>query len=111
MDEVWADEILLTFDGRVVEVFGFPGSESIRFHVLNLELSAEGPDRKGRTAGLALLAGAAGLALKKRRGAKTEEPLDHAPAPAPVTPAPVTPAPLAVEPDPLAPATAERPAV
>ena len=50
MDEVWADEILLTFDGRVVEVFGFPGSESIRFHVLNLELSVDGPDRKGRYA-------------------------------------------------------------
>jgi hypothetical protein len=50
MDEVWADQILLTFDGRVVEVFGFPGSESIRFHVLNLDLSFDGPDRKGRHA-------------------------------------------------------------
>ncbi|HEX8122586.1 MAG TPA: hypothetical protein VF549_15105 [Solirubrobacteraceae bacterium] len=48
MDEVWADDILLTFDGRVVEVFGFPGSESIRFHVLNLDLASDGPDRKGR---------------------------------------------------------------
>ena len=48
MDEVWADDILLTFDGRVVEVFGFPGAESIRFHVLNLEVASEGPDRKGR---------------------------------------------------------------
>ena len=48
MDEVWADDVLLTFDGRVVEVFGFSGSESIRFHVLNLELAVEGPDRKGR---------------------------------------------------------------
>ncbi|HEX2084051.1 MAG TPA: hypothetical protein VHF89_00070 [Solirubrobacteraceae bacterium] len=48
MEEVWADDVLLTFDGRVVEVFGFPGSESIRFHVLNLEVAAEGPDRKGR---------------------------------------------------------------
>jgi hypothetical protein len=48
MDEVWADDILLTFDGRVVEVFGFPGATSLRFHVLNLELAAEGPDRKGR---------------------------------------------------------------
>ena len=48
MDEVWADDVLLTFDGRVVEVFGFSGSESIRFHVLNLDLSVDGPDRKGR---------------------------------------------------------------
>ena len=50
MDEVWADDILLTFDGRVVEVFGFPGAESIRFHVLNLEMAVDGPDRKGRHA-------------------------------------------------------------
>ena len=50
MDEVWADDILLTFDGRVVEAFGFPGAESIRFHVLNLELTVDGPDRKGRYA-------------------------------------------------------------
>ena len=48
MDEVWADDVLLVFDGRVVEVFGFPGSESIRFHVLNLDLAVDGPDRKGR---------------------------------------------------------------
>ena len=48
MDEVWADDVLLTFDGRVVEVFGFSGSESIRFHVLNLDLAVDGPDRKGR---------------------------------------------------------------
>jgi hypothetical protein len=46
--EVWADDVLLCFDGRIVEVFGFPGSESLRFHVKNLELSADGPDRKGR---------------------------------------------------------------
>jgi hypothetical protein len=48
MDEVWAGDVLLCFDGRVVEVFGFSGSESIRFHVRNLEASADGPDRKGR---------------------------------------------------------------
>ena len=48
MDEVWADDVLLAFDGRVVEVFGFPGSESIRFHVRNLDLEVDGPDRKGR---------------------------------------------------------------
>ncbi|HEX8085257.1 MAG TPA: hypothetical protein VF529_13275 [Solirubrobacteraceae bacterium] len=48
MDEVWADDILLAFDGRVVEVFGFPGAESIRFHVLNLDMEVDGPDRKGR---------------------------------------------------------------
>src|ERR687896_1300239 len=48
MDEVWAGDVLLCFDGRVVEVFGFSGSESIRFHVRNLELEVGEPDRKGR---------------------------------------------------------------
>jgi hypothetical protein len=48
MEEVWADDVLLTFDGRVLEIFGFSGSESMRFHVLNLDLEADGPDRKGR---------------------------------------------------------------
>jgi hypothetical protein len=50
MHEVWADDVLLVFDGRVVEVFGCPGSESIRFHVRNLDLAVDGPDRKGRYA-------------------------------------------------------------
>jgi hypothetical protein len=48
MHEVWAGDVLLTFDGRVLEIFGFPGQESFRFHVKNLDLSADGPDRKGR---------------------------------------------------------------
>lgn len=50
MDEVWSGDSLLAFDGRVLEVFGFMGSESIRFHVRNMELSVEGPDRKRRHA-------------------------------------------------------------
>jgi MYXO-CTERM domain-containing protein len=62
---------------------------------------------KGKKAGLALLAGAAGLAIRKRRGAKTEEPI--AAAPDPVVPAAAEPvAPPA--PDPLGPSTPERPA-
>ena len=48
MEEVWADDLLLAFDGRVLEVFGFPGQESYRFHVRNVDLSIDGPDRKGR---------------------------------------------------------------
>ena len=47
-EEAWAGDSLLVFDGRVVEVFGFPGSESMRFHVANLSLTVAGPDRKGR---------------------------------------------------------------
>jgi hypothetical protein len=48
VDEVWADDILLTFDDRVLEVFGFPGAASMRFHVRNMELVVEEADRKGR---------------------------------------------------------------
>jgi hypothetical protein len=48
MDEVWAGNSLLAFDGRVLEIFGFPGSLSMRFHVRNMELSVDPPDRKGR---------------------------------------------------------------
>ena len=48
MLEAWSDDLLLSFDGRVVEVFGFPGSESIRFHVRNLEVTVDEPDRKQR---------------------------------------------------------------
>lgn len=48
MDEVWSGATLLTFDGRVLELFGFPGSLSMRFHVSNMELSVDPPDGKGR---------------------------------------------------------------
>ena len=47
-DEVWSGDSLLAFDGRVLEVFGFPGSLSMRFHVRNMELSVDPPDKKGR---------------------------------------------------------------
>ena len=47
--EAWADNALLAFDGRVLEVFGFPGgAQSQRFHVWNLRLGVEGPDGEGR---------------------------------------------------------------
>lgn len=48
VDEVWAGDSLLAFDGRVLEVFGFMGSESTRFHVRNVEIEIADPDRKGR---------------------------------------------------------------
>jgi hypothetical protein len=48
MDEVWAGDSLLVFDGRVLEIFGFRGSESLRFHVRNVEVSVGQPDRKMR---------------------------------------------------------------
>ena len=50
MDEAWAGDSLLTFDGLVLEVFGFPGSESMRFHLRNMELEIGEPDRKARRA-------------------------------------------------------------
>ena len=48
MEEVWAGDSLLAFDGRVLEVFGFMGSESLRFHVRNVDIAVGDPDRKGR---------------------------------------------------------------
>jgi hypothetical protein len=46
--EVWAGDTLVVFDGRVVELFGFPGRESARFHVRNMELEIGEPNRNGR---------------------------------------------------------------
>jgi hypothetical protein len=65
MDEVWAGDSLLAFDGRVLEVFGFPGSQSVRFHVRNMELDVGGPNRRGmRLVTLkAAVRGAGGLAF------------------------------------------------
>jgi hypothetical protein len=48
VDEAWCGDSLLVFDGRVLEVFGFSGSESIRFHVRNMDLVIADADRKGR---------------------------------------------------------------
>jgi hypothetical protein len=69
---------------------------------------------KGKKAGLALLAGAAGFAIKKRRGPKTEEPVATAPDPVTTTPGPVAPtatntSAATAPPDPLGPSTPERP--
>lgn len=47
MHEVWIDDTLLTFDGTVVELFGFPGNASLRFHVKNLGVEVGEPNRKG----------------------------------------------------------------
>jgi hypothetical protein len=47
MEEAWVGDSLLAFDGRVLEVFGFPGSQSVRFHVRNMELDIGEPDRNG----------------------------------------------------------------
>lgn len=49
-EEIWAGDTLVVFDGRVVELFGFPGSESLRFHVRNIELEIGERNRKGRRA-------------------------------------------------------------
>ncbi|GAA5124661.1 hypothetical protein GCM10023339_46510 [Alloalcanivorax gelatiniphagus] len=43
-------ESVLTFDGTVLEIFGFPGTINARFHVVNLDLSVGEPDRKGARA-------------------------------------------------------------
>lgn len=46
--QAWADRTLLVFDGAVLELFGFSGAGSLRFHVANLDLEVAEPDRKGR---------------------------------------------------------------
>ncbi len=46
--ELWGDDVLLVFDGRVLEVFNFPGSGAHRFHVASTVIERQGPDRKGR---------------------------------------------------------------
>jgi hypothetical protein len=47
MDEVWAGDVFMTFDGTVLELFGFP-HPGARFHMKNIELSVGDPDRKER---------------------------------------------------------------
>jgi hypothetical protein len=53
MDEVRAGEFLLTFDGQVLEVFGWlrrnfgiADAPSLRFHVAHLQIEVDDPDRK-----------------------------------------------------------------
>jgi hypothetical protein len=50
IEEAWFGDSLVAFDGRVLEVFGFPGSESLRYHVRNMEVEVGEPDRRGRRA-------------------------------------------------------------
>lgn len=46
VDEAWAGEHCISFDGRVVELFGFSAPE--RTHVREVACEVDGPDRKGR---------------------------------------------------------------
>jgi hypothetical protein len=39
-------EMLVSFDGRVLELFGF--SNPVRYHVNEVEARVKGPDKKGR---------------------------------------------------------------
>jgi hypothetical protein len=47
-DEVWVGESLLSFDGRVLEVFGYQGQDSVRYHAENLLVDVGEPDKKGK---------------------------------------------------------------
>jgi hypothetical protein len=55
MLEVWANQkTLVSFDGRVLELFAIPfemgnAGPSARYHVANLRIGVEEPDREGRT--------------------------------------------------------------
>lgn len=46
VDEAWMGEDCISFDGRVVEVFGL--SQAERLHVREFGYEVDGPDRKGR---------------------------------------------------------------
>lgn len=47
-DEVWVGDSLLAFDGRVLEVFGYQGQDSFRYHTRNLVIDIGEPDKKGK---------------------------------------------------------------
>jgi hypothetical protein len=46
--EVWVGDSLLSFDGRVLEVFGYQGQDSFRYHARNLLIDIGEPDKKGK---------------------------------------------------------------
>lgn len=46
VSEAIAGKNIVSFDGRVLEVFGF--HDPIRYHVAELQVKFEGPDKKGR---------------------------------------------------------------
>jgi hypothetical protein len=46
LTEIEIDEVILAWDGRVVEVFG--GRDARRWHVRRLTVKLEGPDKNGR---------------------------------------------------------------
>ena len=49
-DELVLRTLVFQFDGRVVEIFGGPNNDAIRYHVALLkEPRIEGPNRKGRS--------------------------------------------------------------
>lgn len=45
---VMCDDLLLTFDGEIVEVFNFPGVGSARYHVRLMKVERGEPNRKGK---------------------------------------------------------------
>ncbi|MDQ3729291.1 MAG: hypothetical protein M3355_06840 [Actinomycetota bacterium] len=47
-DEVWVGDSLLSFDGRVFEIFGYHGQDSIRYHARNLVIDIGDPNKKGK---------------------------------------------------------------
>jgi hypothetical protein len=51
MDEVDAGDLLIAFDGRVLELFNTMDGTSKRYHVRRFALTLEGPNDKGRLRG------------------------------------------------------------
>ncbi len=52
MEELWINDLFVIFDGTILEMFGFimtaKTETGARYHVRNLQIDVEGPDRKGR---------------------------------------------------------------
>jgi hypothetical protein len=46
LSEARSGKMMIAFDGRVFEAFGFSGP--VRYHVEELELEVKDPDKKGR---------------------------------------------------------------
>ena len=47
-DDYLLGEVIVAWDGRVVELFRRDVSETVRVHIGQLELATHGPDRRGR---------------------------------------------------------------
>ena len=48
VDEVQIENVVWSYDGRVLELFGAMGQGSVRFHRAVMSMEIAGPNRKGK---------------------------------------------------------------